>query len=181
MNAHVRALRGTGSVMALLLSAGLLVPPVAAAQVKIGYVRLSHVLNTAPQSEAAKNRIEQEFAPRDREVLAQQKNVRDLEDKLVKNGATMSDDARQKLEFEIRSRQREIQRMQSAFHEDLSLRRSQELNKLQRKITQVIQSVAKAQKFDLIMTDGVIYAGRRVDITDEVIKRLKADFKAGRN
>ena len=37
--------------------------------------------------------------------------------------------------------------------------------------------VAKAQKFDLILTDGVIYAGEKVDITEEVIKRLQADFK----
>ena len=37
----------------------------------------------------------------------------------------------------------------------------------------VIQKLAKAEEFDLIISDGVIYAGKKVDITEKVIGRLK--------
>ncbi len=158
--------------VALQLSAG-----PALAQVKVGFVNISKVLDKAPQAESARERIEKEFAPRDRQLLEQQKEIRAMEDKLVKNGAVMSATERQRQESEIRSLKREIRRLQDEFREDLNLRRSQELSKLQRKVTEVIQELAKAESYDLVVTDGVIYAGERVDITDKVIGQLTAQFK----
>ncbi|TFH40328.1 MAG: OmpH family outer membrane protein, partial [Lysobacterales bacterium] len=69
-------------------------------------------------------------------------------------------------------------RAQDEFREDLNLRRSQELSKLQLKVTEIIQVLAKAEKYDLIVSDGVIFAGQRVDITDMILERLRADFKS---
>lgn len=152
-------------------------PSVVLAQIKVGFVNISKVLDKAPQAESARERIEKEFAPRDRELLEQQKEIRSMEDKLVKNGAVMSAAERQRQESEIRSLKREIRRLQDEFREDLNLRRSQELSKLQRKVTEVIQELAKAESYDLVVADGVIYAGERVDITDKVIGQLTAQFK----
>jgi len=152
-------------------------PSVVLAQIKVGFVNISKVLDKAPQAESARERIEKEFAPRDRELLEQQKEIRSMEDKLVKNGAVMSATERQRQESEIRSLKREIRRLQDEFREDLNLRRSQELSKLQRRVTEVIQELAKAESYDLVVTDGVIYAGERVDITDKVIGQLTAQFK----
>lgn len=152
-------------------------PPLVLAQVKVGFVNISKVLDKAPQAESARERIEKEFAPRDRELLEQQKEVRAMEDQLAKNGAVMSATERQRQESEIRSLKREIRRLQDEFREDLNLRRSQELSKLQRKVTEVIQELAKAENYDLVVTDGVIYAGERVDITDKVIGQLTAQFR----
>ena len=153
-------------------------PAVALAQFKVGFVNIPKVLEKAPQAESARTRIEKEFAPRDRELLDRQKEIRSLEDRLVKDGAVMSASERQRQEGEIRATKREIRRLQDEFREDLNLRRSQELSKLQRKVTEVIQSLAKAEKYDLIVTDGVIYAGERVDITDKIIGRLNTEFKS---
>ena len=152
-------------------------PSLVLAQIKVGFVNISKVLDKAPQAETARERIEKEFAPRDRELLEQQKEIRSMEDKLVKNGAVMSAAERQRQESEIRSLKREIRRLQDEFREDLNLRRSQELSKLQRRVTEVIQELAKAESYDLVVADGVIYAGERVDITDKVIGQLTAQFK----
>ena len=147
----------------------------AAAQVKVGFVDVAKVLDQAPQAEAARERIEREFAPRDRELLAQQKEVRSLEDKLVKNAAVMSAAERQRQEADIRTLKRELRRSQEEFREDLNLRRSQELSKLQQKVGEVIQSMARSAKYDLIVTDGVVFASAKIDITDQVLKKLRAE------
>jgi outer membrane protein len=164
----------------LVLALGVFAVPAASAEVKIGFVNVAKVLELAPQAEAARNRIEREFAPKDRELLQQQKDVRGLEDRLVKNAAVLSDVERQRDETKIRASKRELRRAQDEFREDLNLRRSQELSKLQQKVTGVIQVLAKAEKYDLIVSDGVIFAGTRVDITDKILKRLRADFKNAR-
>ena len=85
----------------------------------------------------------------------------------------MTEDQRIKLEQDIRSRRREMRRSQEEFREELNLRRNQELSKLQRRVIEVIQELAKAESYDLVVTDGVVYAGERVDITAKVVGRLK--------
>lgn len=150
---------------------------VRAADVKVGFVNVAIVLDQAPQADHARARIEREFAPRDREILDQQQKIRTLEDKLVKNAAVLSTSERERQEAELRQLKRELRRSQEEFREDLNLRRSQELSALQRMVTEVIQDMARGEKYDLIVTDGVVFAGDRVNITKRVIERLKSDFK----
>ncbi len=162
----------------LVLAVGMLAAQAAAAEVKVGFVDVRKVMELAPQSEEARNSIEKEFAPRDRELLQQQKEVRTLEDRLVKNAAVLSEVERQRKETDIRASKRELRRAQDEFREDLNLRRSQELSKIQQTAREVIQKFAKAEKYDLIVSEGVIFAGKRVDITDKILERLRADFKS---
>ena len=148
-----------------------------AADFKVGFVNVAIVLDQAPQAAQARARIEREFAPRDREILSQQQQIRALEDKLVKNAAVLSASERERQEAELRQLKRELRRSQEEFREDLNLRRSQELSALQRMVTEVIQDMARGEEYDLIMTDGVVFAGDKVNITKRVIERLKSDFK----
>ena len=152
--------------------------PASAAEFKVGFVNVAIVLDQAPQAAQARARIEREFAPRDGEILAQQQQVRALEDKLVKNAAVLSASERERQEAELRQLKRELRRSQEEFREDLNLRRSQELSALQRMVTGVIQTMARGEEYDLIMSDGVVFAGEKVDITKRVIERLRSDFKA---
>lgn len=161
----------------LLAAAGFMVSPQAAAQPKIGFVNVAKVLDDAPQAEDARQSLEREFAPRDRDLLKQQKEVRTLEDELIKNGAVMAERERERKESRIRSQKRELRRLQEEFREDLNLRRNQELAKLQRQVIEVIQQFAKDQKYDMIVGDGVLYAGDRVDVTKKVIEQLRRQFK----
>lgn len=172
------AMRSDKLLAVLVMTAALVVGgPAAAQSVKMGFVNVSKVLERAPQAEAARSQLEREFAPRDRELLAQQREIRTLEDDLIKNAAVMSDVERQNQEQRIRAQKRELRRMQDEFREDLNLRRSQELSALQKLVADVIQAMGKAESYDLIVTDGVVYAGEQIDITERVIDQLKAEFK----
>lgn len=158
----------------LFLSFTATIPNVLAQEeVKLGFVNVAKVLDESPQAAQARERIEKEFAPRDRALLSQQKELRALEDQLVRDGAIMTEDQRVNLEQELRSRRREMRRAQEEFREELNLRRNQELSKLQRRVIEVIQELAKAEAYDLVMTDGIVYAGERVDITSKVVSRLR--------
>jgi len=171
--------RPVAPLIALLIAFScVLAAPAAQAQVKVGFVNVAKVLDEAPQAQDARARIEREFAPKDRELLAQQKEIRGLEDKLVRDADVMTEEQRIKLDQEIRALKRELRRSQDEFREDLNLRRSQELSKLQRDVIEVIQALAKDEKYDLIVSDGVIFAATRVDITDNVISRLRTEFQA---
>ncbi|TFH49984.1 MAG: OmpH family outer membrane protein, partial [Lysobacterales bacterium] len=104
----------------MVLAVGTFAAQAASAEVKIGFVNVAKVLELAPQAEAARNRIEKEFAPKDRGLLDQQKDVRNLEDRLVKNAAVLSEAERQRNETEIRTIKRDLRRAQDECREDLN-------------------------------------------------------------
>lgn len=157
----------------LLVPALLLPAPLLAAELKVGVVNAAKVMEDAPQAEAARKRLEQEFAPRDKKLVAAQKSIRQLEEKLERDGAIMSDSERMRVERDLGSQRRDIRREQEAFREDFNMRRNEELGKLQRQVSEVIVKLARERGFDLILTDGVLYASDKVDITDLVLKRLQ--------
>jgi len=151
-----------------------------ATELKIGFVNAAQVLEQAPQADAARQRLEKEFSPRDKKLVAAQKKVRKLEDKLTRDGAIMSESERRKLEREILAQKRELKRSQEEFREDLNIRRNEAFDKLRRRVFEVINDIAKGEKYDLIVSDGVVYANERIDITQKVVGRLKKEFAAGK-
>ncbi len=148
-----------------------------AAEYKVGFVDAAKVLEQAPQMEAASRRLEKEFEARNRGLVGVQKEIRTLENKLVRDGAVMSEAETSRTEREVRARKRELKRQQDEFRDDLNLRRNEELQKLQKKAIEAIQTLAKKEKFDLIVGDGVVFASKRVDVTSKVIDLLKREFK----
>lgn len=143
-----------------------------AADYKIGVVNALKVLESAPQAETAKSKLEREFASRDKELLAQQKALRDMEDRLGKDGAIMSETERTSLERDILNKRRDLKRAQDEFREDVNFRRNEEFGKIQKQIVEAIKSEAEEKQYDLILGEGVVFAGPKVDITNDVIKRL---------
>ncbi|MGF1525558.1 MAG: OmpH family outer membrane protein [Candidatus Competibacterales bacterium] len=159
----------------LIVSVGLMASCFVAAQnLKIGVVNITKILDEAPQAQVALSRIEREFAPRNQGLTDARRSLRSLEEQLRRDGAIMSDDERRRLERDILAQRREISRSMSEFQEDIALRRNEELTKLQRVVRQIITQLAQEQRFDLIVHDlAVIHVSPALDITDEVLERLK--------
>ncbi|PPD43008.1 MAG: hypothetical protein CTY16_14225 [Methylobacter sp.] len=144
------------------------------ADLKIGFVNIPAVLEKAPQAEKAKKRLEQEFSPRDRQLVSQQKEIQSKEERMTRDGSVMGDAERSNLEKDIINKKRDAKRSQQEFSEDFNARRNEELGKLQRRIVEAIRAIAKDQNFDLLLTDGVIYASEKIDVTAQVQQKLAA-------
>lgn len=147
--------------------------PVHAEDYKIGAVNAVRILEQSPQADKLRKQIEKEFSPRDRELVNSQKKLKEMEDRLVKDGAIMSESEKKKLERDIISHRRELKRNQDEFREDLTYRRNEELAKIQKEIGDAISVVAKKHNYDLVLTESsAIYASAKVDITQLVIDYL---------
>ncbi|MEE9157151.1 MAG: OmpH family outer membrane protein [Gammaproteobacteria bacterium] len=173
-------MKNTISTLSLIFVVCLLIfsPGAYAENYKLGVVNAVRVLEAAPQAEHARTKLEKEFASRDRELVAAQKELKQLEDRLAKDGAIMGDAERTKVERDALSKKRELKRSQDEFRDDLNLRRNEEFSKIQKLVVEAIQAVAQQGQYDLILGEGVIFASNKVDITDQVIQRLKQDYQA---
>lgn len=155
------------------LSAG----SVIAADMNVGFVDTARVLKQAPQAELARKKLESEFAPRDKQVVEMRKTLKNMEDELAKDSTVMSELVRKKKERAIISQKRDIKRAREEFNEDLNIRRNEELAKLQKLVYEVIITLAKDENYDVILGDNVMFASKRVDVTDKVLQRLSDSNK----
>ena len=152
--------------------------PASAQELKIGVVNIQALMEQAPQTKSAMDALQDEFAPRQREFVAKQKEFEDLQAKAQKDLAVMGETERRNAEKELRDLQREVTRLQNEFREDLNLRQNEELGKLQRSLLKEVQDYALQEGYDLVVGDGVLYASTSVNITDNVLRALEADFQA---
>ncbi|MET0211314.1 MAG: OmpH family outer membrane protein [Burkholderiaceae bacterium] len=155
-------------VLALLLATGV----ARAADYKIGFVNTERLFREAAPAKRAQQKLEKEFSARDAEQQKLAKQVRDLQAQLDRDGPTMGEAERRNKERDLANQTRDLQRMQREIREDINLRRNEELASVQERANKVIQQIAEAEKFDLIIQDPVVYASQRIDITEKVIKAL---------
>ncbi|VAW82414.1 hypothetical protein MNBD_GAMMA13-2 [hydrothermal vent metagenome] len=149
----------------------------ALAETKVGVVNTVRLMEEAPQAKSAQSNIESEFAPREKELVSLQKSIRELEDKLSRDGAVMSEKESSKLERDILSKRREFKRSQDEFRDDLNIRKNEVLSKLQRQMYEATVALAKEKNYDVILGQGVVYTSKSVDVTEMVLEKLKSQAK----
>lgn len=168
------------AVMALLSGLALAAPAMAQ-DIKIGVVNVNALMEQSPQAKVAMDALQEEFAPRQRDIMAKQQELEELSEKVQRDLAVMGETERRNSERELRDLQREVQRMQQEFREDLNLRRNEELGNLQRSLLKEVQDYAETAGFDLIVGDGVLYASSAVNVTEMVLRAMEENFQAAGN
>jgi outer membrane protein len=142
------------------------------AEVKIGYVDVAKLSESAPQVRSAQLKMDAEFGGREKEIIALQREIETMEEALARDGAVMSDTERSKKERAILSKRREGKRVQEEFRDDINIRRNEILRKVNTEVGKAIEDYAKKNNFDLILSQGVMYSSDKVDITESVLKKL---------
>jgi outer membrane protein len=59
--------------------------------------------------------------------------------------------------------------------DDFNARRNEEMSRLQKTLIEQVRTYAKAQNFDLVIADGVIYTTPTIDITPAILAQLQAN------
>mgnify|MGYP001806362361 CR=1 FL=1 len=148
-----------------------------AAEYRIAVVDPNRVVEQSPQYEAARDELQHEIEGRERSLREQQEQIATLQKKLEREGSLMSVTEIQGLQNDIRSRTRKLKYARDEFQEDFALRQNELRTRLGRQVQEVVVELAKEQKIDLIISDGLVYSNPRIDISDQVIERLKEEFE----
>ncbi len=159
----------------IVLSAAVLAgfASLASAEIKIGVVNTNRLMSDAPQAKAATEALRVEFAAREKEIQTTGAALKAREEKLTKDAVTMTEVQRSAAEKELRDGYRELQRKQAEVQDDFNARRNEELSRLNRTLVEEVQVFAKAQGYDVILADGVLYATAAYDVTGPVLSQLQ--------
>ncbi len=165
---------GRGWWRAAVLAAAVVASPGVLAQandVRIGFVDTERILREAAPAVRAQKRLEKDFAPRDQELQRLAARAKELQGSLEREAVTLAESERVKREQELARITQQFQRLQREFREDLNARRNEELSQVIERANKVVQQIAEAEKFDLILQEAV-FRSARIDITEKVLKAL---------
>jgi len=170
VNKSAGALIGLG----LYLAGG----PLLAADYVIAVIDPTRIVEQSPQYEAARAQLEKEVGDRERKLVEQQEQLTELRRKFERDATLMSEEELQRLQTDIRNRGRKIKYAQAEFREDFSLRRNELRTRLAQQVEEVVAELAREENIDLILSEGLVYVSKRIDISDQVIARLREKFEA---
>jgi outer membrane protein len=144
----------------------------------VGVIDPTRIVEQSPQYDAARAELQKEVSEREQKLAEQQKQIAELQRKLDSDAALMSEDELQRLQTDIRNRDRKVKYAQAEFREDFALRQNELRTKLAKQVEEVVAELAREEHIDLILSEGLVYYSKRVDISEKVIERLRKKFEA---
>lgn len=161
-----------GGLVSLLAFCALATAQAQPGNLKIGVVNLSRLIEQSPQAQAITASLREEFAPRQRDLVAMDTDLKTKQETYQRDASVMGEAERAQLEREIRDGQRDLQRADTELREDLNIRQNEEIAELNRLIVTEVQTYARNEGYDLILYEAV-YASEAVDITAAVLAALQ--------
>jgi len=143
-----------------------------AALSRIGFVDIPYLIDQAPQALEAEQRLETEFAPRQAELKAQREQLAELTARLNDNGLELPEADQIRLDRETRGLERRIKRSEQDFREELNIQKNNEFKKVRILVLEAIAQFGKTHDYDLIVSDGVLFAAKRIDVTERILESL---------
>ena len=143
----------------------------------VGFVNISIVMQKAPQSISAVQRLESEFDRKDAQLLELEDDIRKGEILLRRSSREMDDDKRERLQSRIITMKRELKERREEFREEFNKRRTEEQSKIQQQVLEIIQDIAKSKNYDIVVSEPILYADDQVNLTEQVLDILEKRAK----
>ncbi len=150
-----------------------MMPIGALAQGKIGYVDFEYLMENSPQVRVRKASIQERFAQRYEALDTDERELEDLEDRLVRDSAVMNEERRQALERQVRNLRRNLVRDKEDLADELQLAHDEELKKVTEEIYAVVERYARDQQYDLILASPALYYSDSIDLTARLLEQLE--------
>lgn len=167
-----------------LCVAALLLGPLAGVQAddsqnpRIGFVDIPYLIDRAPQALDAEQRLESEFGPRQVELESQRAELAALTARLNDSSLDLVETELAQLDREIRGLERRIKRDEQDFREELNIQKNNEFKKVRILVLEAIGQFGEQHDYDLIVSDGVLYANKRIDVTERILESLAKEYSS---
>ena len=135
--------------------------------VKIGYINIDLLVTNSPQFIQANQKIIKTFQPQENNLALLAEQIQALADKFNKISKTLDQYERKSEINKIAKLERQLKQRTATLKKQLERRRLQEL------INQIIEDLAKKEKYDLILYQEVAYASKKVNITPIISQKLR--------
>lgn len=154
--------------------------PAAAAAQKIGILNVRQAVFSTAEGKLALAELQSQFAPRSSELDTLRKQMETIQNRLNAESRTLSDEEKARLQRQGEVLSRQSQRKQQEFQEDAEAAQGEVLERIARKMDDVMNRYARENNFTLVIDvssqNVVVFAAPQVDITQDIIKLYDQAF-----
>ena len=136
-------------------------------------VNPDRIFKEANSVKAMQARLQQEFAAREKVLMAQGAALQTLAAALDRDAPTLAAAERVVRQRQLADRDLEFQRARRSMQEDVDTRTNEERQRLMELSNLVVKQIAEAEKYDLVLQQAV-YFNPKNDLTSKVIERLNS-------
>ncbi|MCX7881922.1 MAG: OmpH family outer membrane protein [Brevinematales bacterium] len=146
--------------------------------VKVAVVDFDRILQSYPGYEDIKQEMTKKRQEYDAQIQERKKVIATLEEEYKRLYTSLSAEERTRREIEIDSKKQELAEFTIEANKSLEALRNDLTRSVYNKILVVIQKIGNEKRYTLILTKetaGLLFYDKSVDITSEVITRIKAE------
>lgn len=154
--------------------------------IRIGYIDMEYILQNVPDFTEAKNQLEQKAQKWKQEIEVKKNEITKLKESLKTERVLLTKELIEEREEEILFQETEL----TAFQEkrfgpngDLIVQKAVMVKPIQDQVFTAVQDIAEQKKYDFVLDKSsdltVLFAAKRFDISDAVIRSLTRSSKRG--
>jgi len=151
----------------------ILITPINAHSIKIGYIDVEKVINNLSQYQQENNALIQQFEPKKQQLLDLFKHIELLKKNLNNVETNVSNETYQKELEKIRELEISFQTDTELWQQQLNQKKRESLQKIETMINLVIEKFATSEKYDLILYQNAAFVSDQVNITNQIISKIE--------
>jgi outer membrane protein len=156
----------------------LFLPAANAADLIIRVVSVEKIFSEAPQIEAINKAMAEKFSDKKSELQGLEKDIKTMQENYKRNELVMTEDKLNELKSKIIGNVQAFKQKEAVLTQEVQAMRAKELQTLQQSMRDIINDMAKDKGYDLILSDGVAYTKDELDISSQVLDKMKKLFEA---
>ena len=142
---------------------------------KIAILNVRQAIVATSEGKQASAELQTQFAPRQNELEALNKQINDLRQQLSANQTTWSDEQKARAQAQGQKLAQQLDRKQNEMQEDVNAAQSDVVDRIGRKMMDVLDRYARESGFLAVFDSSsqnspIIYAANSIDVTQEIIK-----------
>lgn len=140
---------------------------------KIGSVDLQRAAQESLAGKEAFAKLQKEFDQKKGTIEKKQNEIKKLQEELNQQGLILTEDSKKEKEDAYVKKMKDLQRYVDDSNQDLQLRQRELTQKILVELVKIIFELGDQGQYTMILErqEGVLYASKSIDMTDEVKKR----------
>jgi outer membrane protein len=157
-----------------------------AAPTKVGVINVRQAIVATAEGKQASAELQTQFASRQNELEALNKQVNDVRQQLAANQTTWSDEQKQRATVQGQRLAQQLERKNNELQEDVNAAQGEVIDKIGRKMMDVLDRYARENGYTAVLDSSsqnspILYASSNIDITQDIIRLYDQSYpvKAG--
>ena len=149
--------------------------PGSSSSAKIAVLNVRQAIVTTAEGKQASAELQSQFAPRQNELEALNKQINDIRQQLAANQTTWSDEQKGRAQAQGQRLAQQLDRKQNELQEDVNAAQADVVDRIGRKMMDVLDRYARENGYSSVFDSSaqnspIIYASNNIDITQEIIR-----------